>query len=259
MAGPILEIDDLEVTYAGGITGVAGLGLIVPEGGVVALLGSNGAGKSTTLKTISGLLPFEGGRVTRGSIRFRGASILGLAAHDLARMGIVHVREGRRIFASLTIQENLVAATYSLDGRAERRLQERSDEVFAMFPKLEARRHIAAGFLSGGEQQMLAIGRALVAQPELMLIDEASLGLAPVLAEEIFDKISSINSEFGISVLLVEQNATLGLRHAAYGYVLENGRSVIEGTAAELQESEMVIERYLGGADSGAGVEASGA
>lgn len=249
MAAPILAIDDLSVSYAGGISGVAGLTLSVPEGGIVALLGPNGAGKSTTLKSVSNLLPFEGGRVVRGDIRFRGRSILGIPANRLARMGLVHVREGRRIFQRLTVQENLVAASHALDGRAALRLHERSEEVYAMFPNLTRRRDIAAGYLSGGEQQMLAIGRALVAQPELMLIDEASLGLAPVIAEEIFEKISAINHELKISVLLVEQNATLGLLHSQYGYVLENGRVVIEGTSQELEANPEVIERYLGGAE----------
>ena len=248
MSGPILEISDLAVTYAGGITGLDGLSFDVPEGGVVSLLGSNGAGKTTTLKTITNLLPFEGGKIVRGSIRFRGKSIVGISTHKLARMGIVHVREGRRVFAGLTVQENLVAATFSLDGRMERRLKERSDEVYAMFPNLARRRDIQAGYLSGGEQQMLALGRALVAHPELMLIDEASLGLAPVIAEEIFQKVAQINRDLSITVLLVEQNATLGLRYSDYGHVLENGRAVVSGTAAELIASPVVIERYLGGA-----------
>jgi branched-chain amino acid transport system ATP-binding protein len=186
------------------------------------------------------------------AVRFRGESIVGVQTHRLARRGLVHVREGRRIFATMTVEENLIAASYSLDGRAEHRLGQRSAEVFEMFPALAARRSIAAGFLSGGEQQMLAIGRALIAQPDLMLIDEASLGLAPVLAEEIFKKITEINRELGISVLLVEQNASLGLAHSNYAYVLENGRVAIEGTAAELRANPVVADRYLGKGAAGA-------
>lgn len=250
MSNAILEIDDLAVTYSGSIKGLDGLSLSVPEGQIVALLGSNGAGKSTTLKTISNLLPFENGKIVQGSIRFRGEKINGVPAHKLARLGLVHVREGRRVFATMTVHENLIAASHTLDGRAELRLNERCDEVYAMFPNLAHRRDIAAGYLSGGEQQMLAIGRGLVGQPELMLIDEASLGLAPVVAEEIIEKIHTINSELGISVLLVEQNATLGLRYSSYGYVLENGKAVVSGTAEELRSSEEIVERYLGGASA---------
>jgi branched-chain amino acid transport system ATP-binding protein len=248
MSGSVLEVSDLSVVYAGGIAGLDGLSFSVPEHGVVSLLGSNGAGKTTTLKTITNLLPFEGGRIVKGSIRFHGKNIAGLDAHKLARMGIVHVREGRRIFTGLTVHENLVAATFSLDGRAERDFKRRSDEIYTMFPNLSARRDISAGFLSGGEQQMLAIGRALIAQPELMLIDEASLGLAPMIAEEIFRKIAQANREHRITVLLVEQNATLGLRYSNYGYVLENGRAAIAGTSDELMANPQVAERYLGGA-----------
>ena len=250
MPAPILEVEGLEVVYAGGITGLSDLSLTVGEGDVVALLGPNGAGKSTTLKTISNLLPFEGGRIARGDVRFRGKSITGIPANRIARMGIVHVREGRQIFSRLTVQENLVASSHALDGRAPLDLARRSDEVYAMFPNLAKRRDIAAGFLSGGEQQMLAIGRALVGQPELMLIDEASLGLAPVIAEEIFEKITEINEELGISVLLVEQNAVLALDHSRYAHVLENGTTVVSGTAAELRSDPSVIERYLGGAET---------
>ncbi|HVV92574.1 MAG TPA: ABC transporter ATP-binding protein [Hyphomicrobiales bacterium] len=248
MAEPILAIDGLEVGYAGGIVGLAGLTLAVPEGEVVALLGANGAGKSTTLKAVSGLLRFEGGRITRGAIRFQGEDIAGVPGHRLARRGLLHVREGRRVFPTMTVQENLVAASFALGGRAALRLHQRCEDIYALFPHLDRRRAVPTGYLSGGEQQMLALGRALIGEPRLMLIDEASLGLAPVIAAEIFRTITRINRERGIGVLLVEQNATLALRHSSYAYVLDSGRIVLEGPAAELQSSPLVIERYLGGA-----------
>jgi len=251
MPGNILEIVDLEVGYAGGITGLAGLSLAVPEGKVVALLGANGAGKSTTLKAVSNLLPFEGGRVRRGAILFEGQDITNVAANKLSRRGLIHVREGRRVFSTMTVHENLVAATYALGKRAPLNLHERCEDIYRLFPHLERRKSLLAGYLSGGEQQMLAIGRALVGEPKLMLIDEASLGLAPVIALEIFKTITRINTERGISVLLVEQNAMLALRHSEYGYVLDNGRKVLDGPSRELRTSPMVIERYLGGAGAG--------
>jgi branched-chain amino acid transport system ATP-binding protein len=248
MAGNILEVIDLDVGYAGGITGLAGLSLNVPAGQMVALLGANGAGKSTTLKAISNLLPFEGGRVRRGTIRFEGRDITNIPAYKLSRMGLIHVREGRRVFSTMTVHENLVAASYALGKRAALDLSRRCDDIYRTFPHLERRKNLLAGYLSGGEQQMLAIGRALVGEPKLMLIDEASLGLAPVIAAEIFQVISRINAERGISVLLVEQNAMLALRHSVHGYVLDNGRSVLDGPARDLLHDPMVIERYLGGA-----------
>lgn len=252
MSGPVLELTDLSVVYAGGVRGLAGLSLKVPPGSVVSLLGANGAGKSTTLKAISNLLPFEGGRVDRGSIRFEGREIVGVPSFRLARSGLLHVREGRRVFPTMTVQENLVAASYALDGRAPLNLKERSDDIYALFPHLERRKSLLAGFLSGGEQQMLALGRALMGEPKVMLIDEASLGLAPVIAADIFDTITRINRERGISVLLVEQNAMLALRHSSYGYVIDNGRVVIEGPAQDLRANPMVIERYMGGSSDAA-------
>lgn len=250
MTDTVLELTDLAVVYAGGVRGLSGLSLKVPAGGVVSLLGSNGAGKSTTLKAISNLLPFEGGRIEGGSILFEGRDITGIAAHRLARAGVLHVREGRRVFPTMTVQENLIAASYALNGRAPLRLKQRCDDIYALFPHLDRRRNLLAGFLSGGEQQMLAIGRALVGEPKVMLIDEASLGLAPVIAADIFATITRINRERGISVLLVEQNAKLALNHSSYGYVIENGRVVIEGAAADLRKNPTVIERYMGGATS---------
>ncbi len=248
MSDNILEISDLHVGYSGGITGLAGLSLTVQEGKIVALLGANGAGKSTTLKAVSNLLPFEGGRIVSGSIRFKGKEIGRVPAYRLSRLGLLHVREGRRVFASMTVHDNLVAATYALTGRSEPRLQQRCDDIYDLFPHLARRKSLLAGYLSGGEQQMLAIGRALVGEPQLMLIDEASLGLAPVIAADIFRIISLINRQRGISVLIVEQNAMLALHHSEHAYVLDNGRSVLDGPSAELRESPLVTERYLGGA-----------
>jgi branched-chain amino acid transport system ATP-binding protein len=255
----ILEITDLEVGYTGGITGLAGLSLSVPEGQMVALLGANGAGKSTTLKAISNLLPFEGGKVRRGSIRFEGKDITNVPAYKLSRMGLIHVREGRRVFATMTVHENLVAATYALGKRAPVNIEARSGDIYRLFPHLERRRNLLAGYLSGGEQQMLAIGRALVGEPRLMLIDEASLGLAPVIAVEIFRTIARINAERGISVLLVEQNAMLALRHSLHGYVLDTGKCVLDGPSRDLLSNPMVVERYLGGAGASKAVAAAGA
>lgn len=247
MTDTVLELTDLAVVYAGGVRGLSGLSLKVPAGSVVSLLGANGAGKSTTLKAISNLLPFEAGKIDQGAILFEGKDITGIPSHKLARRGLLHVREGRRVFPTMTVQENLVAASFALDGRAPLNLKERCDDIYTLFPHLERRRNLLAGFLSGGEQQMLAIGRALVGEAKLMLIDEASLGLAPVIAADIFATITKINRERGISVLLVEQNATLALKHSSYGYVIESGRVVIEGTAAQLRSNTTVIERYMGG------------
>ncbi len=248
MSDNILEITDLQVSYAGSIVGLAGLTLTVPQGKIVSLLGSNGAGKTTTLKAISNLLPFEGGRVVSGTIRFDGDNIVNVAANKLSRRGLLHVREGRKVFSTMSVHENLVAATYALSGRAPLRLQQRCDDIYDLFPHLARRKTLLAGYLSGGEQQMLAIGRALIGEPKLMLIDEASLGLAPVIAADIFKIISRINAERGISVLMVEQNAMLALRHSEHGYVLDNGRNVLDGPAAALRADPMVTERYLGGA-----------
>ncbi|MES1155645.1 MAG: ABC transporter ATP-binding protein [Pseudorhodoplanes sp.] len=243
---PALEIQNLEVVYGGAILGVRGLTLGVPDGGFVALLGANGAGKTTTLKTISGLLPFENGRVVAGSVTFFGEDIAGVHAHQLARRGLLHVREGRHVFANMTLEENLAAATFALTGRS-RRAASGFDDVYAYFPQLAERRKSYAGLLSGGEQQMLAIARALVGDPRLLLVDEASLGLAPLIAKEIFDILARINAEKKLAILVVEQNVALALKHAAYGYILENGAVALEGSAAELADRELVSRRYLGG------------
>jgi branched-chain amino acid transport system ATP-binding protein len=247
-----LEISDLDVVYGGAIVAVSGLSLTVPDGGFVALLGANGAGKTTTLKTISGLLPFERGRIAAGSIRFFGEEIGGVPSYQLARRGLLHVREGRHVFANMTVEENLVAATFALTGRAS--ASPDFDAIYGYFPQLAQRRKLPAGFLSGGEQQMLAIGRALVGNPRLILVDEASLGLAPFLAAEIFQILDRINRERRLAILVVEQSVTLALRHATYGYLLENGRLAMQGTAHELTDREQLSNRYLGGKSERAAV-----
>ena len=243
-----LEISGLSVTYGAAIEALEGVSLTVPEGGFVALLGANGAGKSTTLKAASGLLRFEGGRIAAGSIRFRGQDIGRLASYQLARLGILHVREGRYVFPDMTVEENLDAALFARGSRKMAGVSRGYEEIFHYFPALSERRRSKAGYLSGGEQQMLAIGRALHAQPELLMVDEASLGLAPKIAAEIFEILSRINKERNLSILVVEQNVMLALKHAAYGYVLESGRLVEEGVADTLLDRENLSQRYLGGA-----------
>lgn len=240
---PILEVNNIEVVYNKAIQALRGLSLSVPRGQIVALLGSNGAGKSTTLKAISALLPMENGAVTDGRILYDGTPIEQGNAHRLARDGLFHVMEGRRIFADLTVEENLTAATYALTGRTEK---PDFDIVYRYFPRLHERRKGTAGYLSGGEQQMLAIGRALVARPRVILLDEPSLGLAPKLVEEIFGIIARINADEGVSMLLVEQNASVALSIAHYGYIMETGRIVIDGPTEKLVSDRDVQEFYLG-------------
>ncbi|MCL1478383.1 MULTISPECIES: ABC transporter ATP-binding protein [unclassified Marinobacter] len=241
----LLEIDNIEVVYNKSVQVLRGLSLRVPRGAIVALLGSNGAGKSTTLKSVSGLLALEDGEVTAGEIRFKGRALKGIAPEKLVRDGLFHVMEGRRVFEDLTVEENLVAATYALSGR-KTSLSDSYELVYDYFPRLRERRKQLAGYLSGGEQQMLALGRALIAQPELMMLDEPSLGLAPQLVEEIFTIIARINREQGTSILLVEQNAAVSLAIASYGYIMENGKIVIDGPADKLSSNEDVKEFYLG-------------
>jgi len=239
-----LEVKDLEVVYQGVIQALTSLSLTVQEGAIVTLLGANGAGKTTTLKAISGFLPLENGRVTRGSITIGGQDLLRLAPHQIVRRGIFQVREGRHVFSQMTVEENLVAATFAQ--RKPRSRKEAFDEVYNYFPILSQRRGQAAGYLSGGEQQMLAIGRALVADPEMILLDEPSLGLAPLIVKEIFEIIARINREKGVSMLLVEQNAVIALKYASYGYVIESGRTVLEGTTEKLSADQDIQKFYLG-------------
>ncbi len=240
----VLEVNNIEVVYNQVVQALRGLSLVVPRGQIVALLGSNGAGKSTTLKAISGLLKLEDGELQSGSINFNGESTARLQPHQLVRQGLSHVMEGRRVFEDLTVEENLVAASYALSGRAG--VKPDFDAVYSYFGRLHDRRNSLAGYLSGGEQQMLAIGRAMLAQPQLMLLDEPSLGLAPKLVEDIFSIIARINAERGVSMLLVEQNATLALAVAHRGYIMENGKIVIDGSAERLASDPDVREFYLG-------------
>ncbi|MFC0813005.1 ABC transporter ATP-binding protein [Paracoccus panacisoli] len=251
-AGPqeiILQIENIEVIYNKAVQALRGLSLSVPRGQVVTLLGSNGAGKSTTLKAISGLLGLEDGEVTAGRILFDGQDIARMKPHELVRAGLFHIMEGRRIFEDLTVEENLTAATFALSGRRVPRTS--FDIVYKYFPRLRERRHQRAGYMSGGEQQMLAIGRALIAQPKLILLDEPSLGLSPLLVEEIFTIISRINRQTGVSMLLVEQNANVAMAVAQYGYIMETGKIQLNGPTEVLMNDQDVREFYLGHGGAG--------
>ena len=243
-AANILTVNNIEVIYDHVILVLKGVSLQVPEGGIVALLGANGAGKSTTLKAISGLLRTERGDVTKGSIEFMGDPIRRKDPSEVVRRGIVQVMEGRHVFEHLTVEENLLTGAYTQrDGRAIKRDLEKAYEYF---PRLRERRGERAGYVSGGEQQMVAIGRALMAHPKLMLLDEPSMGLAPMLVQEIFEIVSRLNREEGVSVLLAEQNALMALRFAGYAYVMENGRVVLDGDRKTISENEDIKEFYLG-------------
>jgi branched-chain amino acid transport system ATP-binding protein len=232
------------VIYDHVILVLKGVSLHVPEGGMVALLGANGAGKSTTLKAISGLLRTERGDVTKGVIELQGKTIHRLDPAEVVRRGVVQVMEGRHVFQHLTVEENLLTGAYTRrNGHSTREDLER---VYHYFPPLRERRSAQAGYVSGGEQQMVAIGRALMARPTLMLLDEPSMGLAPMLVAEIFEIVSRLNREEGVAVLLAEQNATMALRFAHYGYVMENGRIVLDGEAKTISENEDIKEFYLG-------------
>jgi branched-chain amino acid transport system ATP-binding protein len=242
MTDPLLAVNNIEVVYNDIILVLRGLSLAVPAGAVVALLGANGAGKSTTLKAISGLLKTEDGEVTRGEIRFDGGRIDGIDADAIVRRGVFQVMEGRRIIADMTVLENLRLGAYT---RGDREVRRDIDMVFGYFPRLQERTGLA-GYLSGGEQQMLAIGRALMARPKLILMDEPSMGLSPLLVHEVFEIITRLNHDLKISILLVEQNAHMALKAASYGYVMEQGRIVLDGTSAALQDNEDVKEFYLG-------------
>jgi branched-chain amino acid transport system ATP-binding protein len=222
-----------------------GVSLEVPQGGIVALLGGNGAGKSTTLKSVSTLLAAERGAVTKGSIEFRGRRTDKLTPGDLVAMGMVQVMEGRRCFAHLTVEENLITGAYSRPIKGAE-LQAALDRVYAYFPRLKERRGSLAGYTSGGEQQMTAIGRAMMAKPSMLLLDEPSMGLAPQILAEIFEIVRDLNQKEGVSILLAEQNTNVALKFADYGYILENGRIVLDGPARALAENKDVKEFYLG-------------
>ena len=243
-AAAILSLNNIEVVYDRVILVLKGVSLAVPNGGIVALLGANGAGKTTTLKAISGLLRSERGEVTKGSIEFKNERIDRLPPHAVVRHGIVQVFEGRRVFEHLTTEENLIAGAHIQTER--QRVAAGIERVYGYFPRLKERRGVQAGYLSGGEQQMLVIGRALMASPHVMLLDEPSLGLAPMLVEEIFGIVQQLNRQEKLTVLLVEQNATLALTIAEHGYVMETGRIVLDGTAAMLIQNADIKEFYLG-------------
>jgi branched-chain amino acid transport system ATP-binding protein len=241
-ATPLLAVNNLEVVYNDVILVLRGLNLSVPEGKIVALLGANGAGKSTTLKAISGLLHAEDGAITRGEVVFAGERLNGLAPDRIVRRGIFQVMEGRRIVADMTVHENLRLGAHT---RRDGEVKEDLDRVYAYFPRLKERSGLA-GYLSGGEQQMLAIGRALMARPRLILMDEPSMGLSPLLVGEVFGIIRRLNRELGLTILLVEQNARLALDAASHGYIMEQGKIVLDGPAEALRENEDVKEFYLG-------------
>ncbi len=246
----LLAVNNIEVIYDHVILVLKGVSLEVPEGGIVALLGANGAGKTTTLKAISNLLRAERGDVTKGSIEFAGQRVDRLTPNALVKRGVIQVMEGRHCFEHLTIEENLLTGAYTrTDGRTA--IQRDLEMVYDYFPRLKARRAAQAGYTSGGEQQMCAIGRALMARPRMILLDEPSMGLAPQLVEGIFETVRQLNEQEGVTFLLAEQNTNIALKYARYGYILENGRVVMDGDAAALRENEDVKEFYLGLSSSG--------
>ncbi|MBL4600668.1 MAG: ABC transporter ATP-binding protein [Rhizobiaceae bacterium] len=244
-ADNILEVNNIEVIYNHVILVLKGVSLTVPRGGIVSILGANGAGKTTTLKAISNLLNAERGEVTKGTIKFNDDEIQSLTPNELVRRGCIQVMEGRHCFGHLTIEENLLTGAYTRkDGRAA--IARDMEKVYEYFPRLKTRRKSLAGYTSGGEQQMCAVGRALMASPSMILLDEPSMGLAPQLVEEIFEIVKNLNIQEGVSFLLAEQNTNIALKYATYGYILENGRVVMDGVAKDLRENEDVKEFYLG-------------
>jgi len=244
-SGALLSVNSIEVIYDHVILVLKGVSLEVAAGGVVSLLGGNGAGKTTTLKAISNLLRGERGEVTKGSITFAGERIDALDPASVVKRGLIQVMEGRHCFAHLTVEENLLTGAYTrADGRAQ--VAEDLDKVYSYFPRLKTRRDAIAGYTSGGEQQMTAIGRALMSRPKMILLDEPSLGLAPQLVEEIFAIVGRLNRAENVGFLVAEQNTNIALRYADYGYILENGRIVLDGTATALRRNEDVKEFYLG-------------
>ena len=246
----LLDVNNIEVIYNHVILVLKGVSLTVPKGGITALLGGNGAGKTTTLKAISNLLHSERGEVTKGSIKYRDQSVADLDPATLVRKGVIQVMEGRHCFEHLTVEENLLTGSFTRkSSRAE--LADSLEKVYTYFPRLKERRKSQAGYTSGGEQQMTAIGRSLMSNPETVLLDEPSMGLAPQLVEEIFNIVKDLNQKEGVSFLLAEQNTNVALRFAHYGYILENGRVVMDGPADELRENPDVKEFYLGMSDEG--------
>ena len=249
-AEALLEVNNIEVIYNHVILVLKGVSLNVPKGGITALLGGNGAGKTTTLKAISNLLHSERGEVTKGSVKYRGADVHEQDPAELVKKGVIQVMEGRHCFEHLTVEENLLTGAYTrTDGGAN--IQQDLEMVYSYFPRLKERRKSQAGYTSGGEQQMVAMGRALMSRPETILLDEPSMGLAPQLVEQIFEIVKSINEKEGVTFLLAEQNTNVALRYAHYGYILESGRIVMDGPAAELRENPDVKEFYLGMSEEG--------
>jgi branched-chain amino acid transport system ATP-binding protein len=249
-AQPILAVKNIEVIYDHVILVLRGVSFEVPQGKIVALLGANGAGKSTTLKSVSTLLASERGEVTKGSIEFRGKRTEALAPGEMVGMGMVQVMEGRHCFGHLSVEDNLITGAYA---RTINRAQVRDEleKIYAYFPRLKTRRTSLAGYTSGGEQQMVAIGRAMMAKPSMLLLDEPSMGLAPQIVAEIFEIVRELNQKEGVSILLAEQNTNVALKYADYGYILESGRIMLDGTAKELSENADVKEFYLGLAKEG--------
>ncbi|MEM7221746.1 MAG: ABC transporter ATP-binding protein [Pseudomonadota bacterium] len=241
----VLKVNNIEVIYDHVILVLKGVSLEVPEGGIVALLGANGAGKTTTLKAVSNLLHAERGEVTKGSIEFEGDRVDSLTPNDLVKRGVIQVMEGRHCFEHLTVEENLLTGAYTQGGRKSQ-IREDLEKVYSYFPRLKERAKAQAGYTSGGEQQMCAIGRALMSRPSMILLDEPSMGLAPQLVEEIFEIVRALNENEGVSILLAEQNTNMALKYATYGYILENGRVVLDGDADTLASNEDVKEFYLG-------------
>ncbi|MGI4955523.1 MAG: ABC transporter ATP-binding protein [Janthinobacterium lividum] len=242
---PLLAVSNIEVVYDRVVLVLKGVSLTVPKGGIVALLGANGAGKTTTLRAVSNLLEAERGRVTKGMVEFAGASTIGRPTAEMVRRGCIQVMEGRHCFGHLTVEENLLTGAFTrTDGRAAIRAD--LERIYDYFPRLRTRRAAQAGYTSGGEQQMCAIGRALMSRPQLILLDEPSMGLAPQVMDEIFEIIRRLNREQGVSFLLAEQNTALALRYASHGYVLENGRLVMDGPADRLLANDDVRQFYLG-------------
>ena len=246
--GKFLSVNNIEVVYSSVILVLKGVSLSVPKGGIVALLGANGAGKTTTLKAISNLLHAERGEVTKGAIVFDGEEVHKLSPNNLVQRGCIQVMEGRRCFAHLTVEENLLTGAFTRrDGKAA--VARDLELVYSYFPRLKERRESTAGYTSGGEQQMCAVGRALMSRPKMILLDEPSMGLAPQIVEEIFEIVKNLNCREGVSFLLAEQNTNMALKYASYGYILENGRVVMDGEAKALRENEDVKEFYLGVAE----------
>ena len=245
----LLNVNGIEVIYNHVALVLKGVSLQVPEGGIVAILGGNGAGKTTTLRAISNLLKGERGEVTKGTIEYRGERVEALSPSDLVRRGVVQVMEGRHCFAHLTIEENLLAGAYTRSDKGE--IAANLDKVYTYFPRLKTRRTSQAAYTSGGEQQMCAIGRALMSNPNMVLLDEPSMGLAPQIVEEVFEIVKDLNAKEGVSFLLAEQNTMVALRYAEFGYIVENGRIVMEGAAKDLATNEDVKEFYLGLAGEG--------